>query len=385
MDLDDALVTIWLAGLEQIEDVDQAIPARVLPVARRALGLRAVREMRLVAYWERELGLDRRELADKYQITLSPGARVLPKGALRRLRRTLRDDSDSSAVGSTTSATLVRTASPEPQFAWKVVGRNQRHANLTVDEVIWIHESLEEEFAAAADPIQPPGVRDMDLLESAVYRAETSLGGEYKYPTAEMSAAALMHSIVQNHAFFNGNKRTAVVCLLVALDRNGVLLTCSESELFRLVLRSAKHSLVNPSWSQLADRELLKIADWICQHCRPIQRGDRLLTWRELRPVLSKFGCTFEGPLPGNKIRVKRTVETKTKLGRRRKDTLGLTVGYASDGREVPLDTIKNLRQMLQLDDAHGYDAGYFYDKRAREPDEFIAQHRNLLRRLAKV
>lgn len=66
------------------------------------------------------------------------------------------------------------------------------------------------------------GLRDAGLLESAVLMPQQQFGGQYLHPgLAEMAAAYLFH-IAQNHAFRDGNKRTAALASLVFLDANGV-------------------------------------------------------------------------------------------------------------------------------------------------------------------
>lgn len=94
-------------------------------------------------------------------------------------------------------------------------------------------------------------------------RPATSLGGQYKYSTIQSAGAALLHSLVQNHAFHNGNKRTALVALLVFLDRNNFVLDSNEDELFKWMLMVASHQLL-PSgfaYDQMADRETSEIAE----------------------------------------------------------------------------------------------------------------------------
>ncbi len=81
---------------------------------------------------------------------------------------------------------------------------------LTLDEALAIHERLIERFGG------PPGVRDLGLLESALYRPRT---GYYK-DLAEM-AAALFESLLMNHAFIDGNKRVAFFATDVFLRLNG--------------------------------------------------------------------------------------------------------------------------------------------------------------------
>ncbi len=389
LDLDEALVTLWDAGFENIDDIDDRIPAARVSAARRALGLETVREVRAVRYWQRQLNLSPEEFRARLAelgVSLSPQARVLPKGALSRLKG-LGTQHGRPSLGAVASAGPALPHSPPDDlpFEWRCIGVPRPCEHLTVDEVRRIHEALEEEFRNSPDPVEPPGVRDGGLLDSAVHRATTSLGGESKYPSAEMTTAALLHSLIHNHPFFNGNKRTALVAMLVSLDRNGLLLTCDERTLFRYVLRIAQHRVAPSACGQLADREVLAIAQWISDNSRPLTRGERHLKWRELRQVLAKFDCTFEGPLPGNKMKVRRVVTGRGLLGRPKTRELLAHAWYGGEGREVSPEHVHFIRQNLELNDEAGYDSAYFYGRDPREPDEFIGEYRNILRRLARL
>ena len=83
-------------------------------------------------------------------------------------------------------------------------------AFLTLDEVLAIQERLIGVFGGAA------GVRDLGLLESALYRPQTG----YYADLLEM-AAALFESLLMNHPFVDGNKRTAFFATDVFLRLNG--------------------------------------------------------------------------------------------------------------------------------------------------------------------
>lgn len=89
-----------------------------------------------------------------------------------------------------------------------------------VEDVRRIHFELVDVFKNSEDPISPPGVKSEDLLESACTRPMTGLRGVEKYKTIFDKSAALFHSLTKNHAFHNGNKRTALVALLTVLHRN---------------------------------------------------------------------------------------------------------------------------------------------------------------------
>ena len=104
---------------------------------------------------------------------------------------------------------------------------------LTVDEIISIHEKLVEATGGSN------GLRDKGLLESAVYSAEASFGDVEMYPTVEEKAARLAYSLINNHAFVDGNKRIGVFVMLMTLKLNRIKLAYTQDELSGLGLDTA--------------------------------------------------------------------------------------------------------------------------------------------------
>jgi death-on-curing protein len=94
-------------------------------------------------------------------------------------------------------------------------------------------------------------VRDLGLLDAAVSRPQSSSFGEDAYPTLELKAAALLHSIVTNHALVDGNKRLGWLATTVFLDINGEPIEVGDDDAFQLVLDTAKGSL---DVASIADR-----------------------------------------------------------------------------------------------------------------------------------
>lgn len=88
-------------------------------------------------------------------------------------------------------------------------------------------------------------VRDVDLLEAAVLRPTTSAFGEDAYPTVVDKAAALFHSLSRNHAFVDGNKRTAAVALMVFLQLNHYEIIWDAEDALGFILEAAtgKHDI----------------------------------------------------------------------------------------------------------------------------------------------
>jgi death-on-curing protein len=71
----------------------------------------------------------------------------------------------------------------------------------------------------------PPPIRDVGLLGSAAARPQTIVFGEEAYPDIWAKAAALLQSIVKNHALVDGNKRLGWLATAVFLELNGVSAT----------------------------------------------------------------------------------------------------------------------------------------------------------------
>lgn len=90
---------------------------------------------------------------------------------------------------------------------------------LTAIEIVAIHDSLIEVFGGSF------GVRDLGALESAVYRPQS---GYYEDRISE--AAALWESLILNHPFLDGNKRTAVAAADIHLRLNGFVLDVDGTE-----------------------------------------------------------------------------------------------------------------------------------------------------------
>lgn len=67
-----------------------------------------------------------------------------------------------------------------------------------------------------------PALRDWGFLDSAANRPMAAMFGEEAYPTVTEKAAALLHSLVLNHPFVDGNKRTATAAMIQFLKKNGV-------------------------------------------------------------------------------------------------------------------------------------------------------------------
>lgn len=108
---------------------------------------------------------------------------------------------------------------------------------LTVEQVLFLHSRLIEETGGSH------GVRDLGLLQSALARPLASFGGKDLYADLFTKAAALMDSLVRNHPFVDGNKRTGIVAAGLFLLRNGYRLSASNAELEKFTYLTAQSQL----------------------------------------------------------------------------------------------------------------------------------------------
>jgi death-on-curing family protein len=111
---------------------------------------------------------------------------------------------------------------------------------LDTSEILQIYDYLVEEFAQTEDPIDPAGVADVNLLESAIYRQYVGNGITLKYATPIYNAAMLGYGLCNDHPFYNGNKRTALVSILAHLDKNKLSLwQVSQDQLYDFMISVA--------------------------------------------------------------------------------------------------------------------------------------------------
>lgn len=104
---------------------------------------------------------------------------------------------------------------------------------LSVEQILHLYRVLIRAFGGRS------GVRDRGGLESAVARPAMTFDGDDLYPDLAAKAAALMHSLVLNHPFVDGNKRTGAAAAELFLRVNGAGLDASDQELEAVTLATA--------------------------------------------------------------------------------------------------------------------------------------------------
>ncbi len=406
VNLEDALFLLRAADIDCRDD-RRSLNKSALKRARAALGLPSREDLISPQYWKLLLEISEEDLEQLLKTLGIRGYRSgkrLPSTAVRRLnaevarrnkhvrqprrptsRSTKRQEREHETPKQPTKKPARKRQRRTDHFVFRPPNGTKRSNVhwLRQEDVIAIHEELARDSKEANDPISPAGVRDHHLLESACFHPQTASFDSLKYPTVESAAAALLYALVKNHAFHNGNKRTALVSMLAFLDENGMYPQCSKDDLFEITLATAESKVAKDNPSRNADREVHAIALWIGEKFRLRELGDRPLQWGKLKRILSGYRCRFDS-LPGNRLNIYREVERRRIFGAATRLELHSQVSCKNDGTDADLSTIKKIRADLELDDKSGIDSREFYSKSKWEPSDFIRRYRKILRRLAR-
>lgn len=105
---------------------------------------------------------------------------------------------------------------------------------LSLTEVLEIHQDQLARYGGGS------GIRDIELLKSALGMPAATYGGEFLHTDVYEMAAAYLFHLVKNHPFMDGNKRVGAVAALVFLLLNGYDFVASEDDFAEMVLSVAR-------------------------------------------------------------------------------------------------------------------------------------------------
>ena len=120
---------------------------------------------------------------------------------------------------------------------------------LSKEQILMLHSQLIEQTGGSN------GVRDYNLLESALEAPFQSFAGSELYPTIQAKAARLGYGLIKNHCMIDGNKRIGAHAMLVFLALNGIELSYTQKELYETILDIADGKL-----------EYEGLLSWVLEH-----------------------------------------------------------------------------------------------------------------------
>jgi death-on-curing protein len=271
---------------------------------------------------------------------------------------------------------------------------------LSAEDVKNLHYSLSSHYylLKEMEPVTPTGVKDMNMLLSAVGRQQTSYNGQLVYNTPYSNCATLVFGIVKNHAFHNGNKRVGFLCLLKHLYNNNLVLNTkvSNSEIYELLKQLASNNLklhatkyykkdykkYLENWNSNNDNEetLKYLGFWIKQNS--VNKNNFIkneLKIIELKRIVESKHLIFSQF--GAKIKIEKDVPFLKKVFGTKTHSKEYSLGNTLT--TVKKEIIKNIRKDFDLSDENGFDNASFYSEDFI--DEEIRNYKVILNKLSKT
>jgi len=122
---------------------------------------------------------------------------------------------------------------------------------ISTEEVLKIHKLLIDQFGGSH------GLRDKSSLNSAINRPFATFDQQELYPEPVDKAAAILESIVTNHPFIDGNKRTGYVLARLLLLKSGLDLKATQEEKYEMVIAVSK-----------GEMKFEHIRNWMTERCK---------------------------------------------------------------------------------------------------------------------
>ena len=124
---------------------------------------------------------------------------------------------------------------------------------ILLEEILELHKHSIIDYGGA------DGIRDLGLLESAIARPFQTFGGNDLYPSVFEKAAALGESLIVNHPFIDGNKRTGFLAKASFMSEEGYFLKATQEEAYNFTIQIA---------SGIATFD--QIVVWLKENCSPV-------------------------------------------------------------------------------------------------------------------
>jgi len=130
---------------------------------------------------------------------------------------------------------------------------NTPNIQFTIQDIYELHKQLENAFILSS------GVRDENLLASAVYTPFQTFMENDLYPSIYDKAAQLCYGIANNHPFTDGNKRTALHSMYVYLIINGFDITATQQDVENMIIDVAAGNMTNTELVQWLQKNTVEI------------------------------------------------------------------------------------------------------------------------------
>ena len=210
------------------------------------------------------------------------------------------------------------------------------------------------------------GVKNFNLMGSALGRQTVSFGSAVKWTNPLDVCATLFFGLVKNHAFHDGNKRTALLTLIYQLSKMGRVPCVNQKKFERLTVQVAEGSIGElPDYKKFRDKDdpiIRTISYLLKRYTRKSDKNYYPLTYREFQSKLKQFGCSLENDR-GGFIDVYAPVTKKRLLGLYKTKEVEKVkqIGFSGWTKQVRLKAVKETLKAAGLVAENGIDSQVFY------------------------
>lgn len=203
------------------------------------------------------------------------------------------------------------------------------------------------------------GIRDMNLLASALGRQNVAYMGQLKYKQPLDICATLFFGLVKDHAFSDGNKRTALLTLLYQLDCYGYRPQANQKDFEKLVVAVAADEMdmhykklwKHASAKDKSDRVVEVISRLLKQMTKKKDSSFHTdITAIEFAHAVARIpDCSYD--ISGNKIKYTRKIITKRWFGQTSTRIKAIAIPYRGNTRVIGAGTAREVLDALELYD----------------------------------
>ena len=251
-------------------------------------------------------------------------------------------------------------------------------------DVLKAHYILSDYFLKTGEGVRY-GLLNFSMLSSAVNRQYIEFEGHKKWTDDYHRIATLLYGLTMDHAFHDGNKRTALLCTIWGLNRiNREVKEETVQYLEELVVRIASNNLgadnKYDSFRKTDDPEVNYIAEKLRNWTRRTNKILYTVTYEELNTRLKDYKCYLDKP-DGNKIGLYKEKTKSFLFVPTRKTERILVVGFPGWKKQVGLGALHSILKAAELDPNHGIDSEVFFHG-ATPSYELLKHYRAPLARL---
>lgn len=250
--------------------------------------------------------------------------------------------------------------------------------DVSAKDVIKAHFLLCDYFSHQDESMNLSGVRDKNLLLSAIGRQNVSYGNKIKWVELYDISATLLFGLIKDHPFHDGNKRTALLVLFFQLLKHKRKPIAKQINYEQLAIKIADNKLSEYNFSQNIDQdhdfEVNVISKFLRKNFDKLDQTYKTLTYEEFNNRLVIFNVKLDNPYHNH-------IDVYKKIGLLKQWRKVDQIGFPGWKKQIDKVAFSQVLKSAEIDREHGYDNEIFLS--GGDPFyKLIEQYESLYRRL---